>query len=285
MKFVETVTKDGLILQGLLCEPKKKSKKAILQIHGMSGNFFENDMIKPMLYDYPKNGITFLTVEQRGSELIRWFETKSGKIKLIGSANEKFEDSYYDIDAWVKFLKKQGYTQIYISAHSLGPTKVVYYMNKTKEKIKGLIFISPSDMYGLVLNKKIYPKYQKSLKEAKKLIGQKKPNQMLSEKLWDFYMLSAKTFLSLFDNKNTSVFNYFKPELGFNGLNKIEVPVLAFFGTKDDGVVTDPYEASDLLKKNLVKCPKYTGIVYKGAKHGFEGFENKIVKRVLNFVK
>ena len=285
--FVKTITKDGLVFQGLLGEPKKRTKKAILHIHGMAGNFFENNFLKTMMFEYPKHGISFLTVEHRGSEIIRWFGNKIGKktkYKLLGNAYEKFEDSYFDIDAWVKFLKKRGYKEIYLQGHSLGPTKIVHYLNKTKEKIKATIFISPSDIHGLVLHKKTYPEHKKLLNEAKGIIKKGK-NDLLKNSLWDTYTLSAKTYINILDNKKTAIFNYYKPSLGFSAIKKIKIPILSFFGTKDDGLVTDPYFSSDLLKKNATNCSKYVGVVFKGAKHSFEGFEKRITDKVINFIK
>ena len=66
-----------------------------------------------------------------------------------GNALEIFEESVFDIDAWVLFAKNLGYKEIYIQAHSLAPSKVVYYMNqKSHDFIKGLVLISPADMYA-----------------------------------------------------------------------------------------------------------------------------------------
>jgi predicted alpha/beta-fold hydrolase len=79
MQFVETTTEDDLILQGIIAEPKKKTKSAVLHIHGMAGNFWENDFIKTMISDYPANGHTFLTVETRGSETSKMVFTKKEK--------------------------------------------------------------------------------------------------------------------------------------------------------------------------------------------------------------
>ena len=42
------------------------------------------------LKEYPKNKLAFLTVETRGAELLRWFQTGDGKTKLIGNSYEIF---------------------------------------------------------------------------------------------------------------------------------------------------------------------------------------------------
>ncbi|MDO8460537.1 MAG: DUF1749 domain-containing protein [Nanoarchaeota archaeon] len=286
MEFVKTLTEDKLILQGLIAEPNKKSDTAILHIHGMAGNFWENSFIKTMIEEYPKNGYTFLTVETRGSELMRWFNTEDEKQVLLGNAHEIFEDCIYDIDAWINFLKYKGYKKIHLQGHSLGCSKIAYFKILNNDKtIKSLILISPSDMLGLALNEKGLPKHNKLLSEAQTAIKKGEKDKLL-DFFWDFALLSAKTYVNFFDkNAKTAIFNYYKPSLGFKTLEKINIPMLSIFGTNDDGIVTDPYESNNLIEKKAINCPKFTGQVIKGAQHDYEGFEKDVVNIVLAFLR
>lgn len=286
MQFVQTTTKDDLILQGLLAEPSKKTDTVILHIHGMAGNFWENSFIKTMLSDYPKNNITFLTVETRGAELIRWLSTSDDK-RLVGNSYEIFEESIYDVDAWVNYLKSKGYKNIHLQGHSLGCSKIVYYQKiKNNSLIKSLLFISPADMMGLLVEPKYKAEYERFLKEAKMLTKQGRENELLSEIHWTFARQSAKSFINFsFENDNLAIFNYYNPERGFKTINEITVPMLSILGTKDDGIATDAYKSTEMLKKNALKSKKFHGVVFDGAEHDFEGFEKKIVKEVLGFIK
>jgi len=227
MEFVETITEDNLVLQGLISEPEEKIDSVILHIHGMSGNFWENSFIKTMLKEYPKKNISFLTVETRGAELLRWFQTGDGKTKLIGDSYEIFEESVYDIDAWVNFLKSKGYNKIYLQGHSLGCSKIAYYQKiKNNPLVKSLLFISASDMMGLLVNDEEKPKYEKFLKEAKEFVQKGKENELLSGIQWEFAKQSAKSFLNFsFENDNLAIFNYYNPERGFE-LTKKKSPSL-----------------------------------------------------------
>lgn len=218
MKFVETKTKDDLILQGLLAEPKNKTDSVILHIHGMSGNFWENGFIKNMLEDYPKNNFAFLTVETRGSELLRWFETSDGDKRLLGNSYEIFEESIYDLEAWINFLKSKGYKNIHLQGHSLGCSKIAYYQKMKKDSsIKSLLFISPADMMGLLVTPGYKKEYDKFLKEAKELIKKGKENELLSDIHWGFARQSAKSFVNFsFENDNLAIFNYYNQERGFD---------------------------------------------------------------------
>ena len=239
-----------------------------------------------MLKEYPENKLSFLTVETRGAELIRWFQTSNGKTKLIGNSYEIFEESTYDINAWVNFLKSKGYKHIHLQGHSLGCSKIAFYQKVMKNPlVNSLIFISPSDMMGLLVNDRDKPHYDRFLKEAKELKKKGKENQLLSEIQWDFAMQSAKSFLNFsFENNNLAIFNYYNPEKGFDTIKSISVPMLSILGTKDDGIVTDAYKSNEILKKNASNCKKFKGVVFENAKHEFEGFEDKIVKEVISFL-
>ena len=286
MEFVKTTTKDKLILQGLLSESEEK-KEAILHIHGMSGNFWENEFIKSMLADYPKEGISFLTVETRGAELLRWFHTSDKKTKLIGNSYEMFEDCIVDIDAWMNFLKQKGYTNIHLQGHSLGCSKVAYYQKIKKNNfVKSLIFLSPSDMVGLLVEPNYKEEYRRNLEEAKELISKGKGTELLSNIQWEFARQCANSYVNFsFENDNLAIFNYYNPERGFETIKSIKVPILAFTGTKDDAIVTDHRESMELLKKNANNCPKFEYKVFDNAEHSFDGFGNKITKEVLSFLK
>jgi len=62
---------------------------------------------------------------------------------------------------------------------------------------------------------------------------------------------------------------------------------LAITGTKDDGIVPvmDAHGAMKKLESELKSSPKVKTIVYDGAKHSFDGFGERIVKDVIDFVK
>lgn len=287
MEFVETTTKDNLVLQGLLTEPSKKTDTVILHIHGMAGNFWENSFIKTMLSEYPKNNISFLTVETRGAELLRWFSTSDNDKRLVGNSYEIFEESIHDVEVWVNFLLSKGYKNIHLQGHSLGCSKIAYYQKtKNHPSVKSLLFISPADMMGLLVEPKYKAEYEKFHKEAKELTKKGKENELLSGIHWSFARQSAKSFLNFsFENDNLAIFNYYNPERGFKTINEIKVPMLSILGTKDDGIVTDAYESNEMLKKQANNSKKFHGVVFEDAQHDFDGFEKNIVKEVLNFIK
>ena len=152
--------------------------------------------------------------------------------------------------------------------------------------INSLLFISPADMIGLRVEPENIKEYEKSLKEAKELIKKGKGDELLSGIQWGFAKQSAKSFLNFScENDNIAIFNYYNSEKGFKTINSIKIPMLSILGTKDDGIVTDAYKSTEILKKESKNSKKFHGVVFDGAFHDFDGFEDKIVKEVLNFIK
>jgi len=286
MQYITTKTEDGIEFTGMLFEAVN-SNKLILHIHGMSGDMYTNSYYPAMHSYYPQNGWSFLVVEHRGTHSITQFNTDNG-IRNIGNSYEIFEDSVYDIKAWIAKAQKLGYEEIWLQSHSLGPSKVTYYMNIVQDNpVNGLIWLSPSDMIGLVNDPEGKKDHEICIKEAKELVNSNKGNQLLSHDLWGSMRLSANTYINFFgEQTNTAIFNYGNESLGWEKVKSIRVPVIAFTGTKDDGIVPvmDAHKAMTLLEGKLINSPRKKTVVYENADHDFEGFGDKIVNEVINFI-
>ena len=153
--------------------------------------------------------------------------------------------------------------------------------------IQGLIWLSPSDMIGLVNDPEGKKDHEICINEARYLIDIGEESKILSHDLWGCMRLSASTYNNFFgEDANTAIFNYGDNLRGWGMVNNIKVPVIAFTGTKDDGIVPvmDAYKAMELLKNQLINSPRKKMVVLDEANHDFEGFGDEIVKEVLNFI-
>ncbi len=285
IRFVKAITKDNLVFTGQLSK-REGNKNLILHIHGMGGSLYCNSFY-PFMHDfYPKHGYDFLVVENRGTHSVVGFGTKEGGIKIIGNTYELFEDSFLDIDAWMRKSLQLGYENIVLEAHSLGPSKIVYYYlraeEETRKHIRAFVLLSPVDMLGIAKEDK---NYSQLLEEAKRLIEKGKEGELLSKDLWGECRLSAKTFLNFFANERVAanVFPYHNPRSSkWEELAKIDIPVLAFSGMRD--VISHPKEAMDILKRKLTGSPKVETVVFERAEHDFKGYGEQLVKRVVHFL-
>lgn len=288
MRIVKITTLDKLHLTGFLSEANSKTKKSIIiHIHGMAGDPYTNTWYQHFHKLFPENGIAFLVGNHRGTGSITMFYREPDKYPNYGDSLEIFEDSVIDIDAWVQYAKGLGYKNIYIQAHSFAPSKVVYYMNQKKPaNINKLIFISPVDMLGLTLSNK--KAHNEMYSEAQLLLKKGKGEQLLTKLLDGEYYLSARTYVNLFSkDSKTNIFCYTDRKHDWSMVNKIDTPVLIISGTKDMPmeVVSSSKKAVAILKKQLIKSPQVITTIYDGAEHSFEGYEDRIIKDVVDFIR
>jgi pimeloyl-ACP methyl ester carboxylesterase len=286
MKIIKAKTEDGLYFSGQLFS--SGSKNIIIHIHGMSGDIYSNSFYPSMQQYYPENGWDFLVVENRGTHSVTQFNTDDG-IRNLGNAYEIFEDCVLDIKCWVEKAEEMGYEKIWLQSHSLGASKVVYYLTQVKNSpVEGLVWLSPSDMLGLVHDDEGQIDHDICMKEAVKLTSEGKDSALLSHDLWGSMRLSAKTYINFFsENSNTAIFNYANDSLGWEKVEAIKLPVIAFTGTKDDGIipVMDAYKAMDTLEEHLINSLGFKTVVYENAEHDFEGFGEEIAREVMSFVR
>lgn len=283
-KFVRIVTKDKLILSGNLYSPDKTTKKTILHIHGMSGNFYENLFLDYMAYEFTKNGYSFFSVNNRGAGTFFDFPIKGKKEahKRIGNAYEKFEECIFDIKAGIDFLEKEGFKEIILQGHSLGAVKVAYYMAKTKDKrVSKLILVSPSDMVGLTEDKD----HTKRMSLSKRLITEGKGSELLPDLLWGWARLSAATYVNLSErNTAVDVFNTYDKEAP-SCIKDITIPILAILGGTDDAAILPIKEALEVIKNKAKKAPRFGKLIIGKAPHSYFGYEKSLAKGIVDWLK
>lgn len=282
--LVQTTTTDNIRLHGLLV-PGDISKPAVLHIHGFEGDFFTNGFINPEAKALHNDNITFLTVQTRGMASDYLFHTTDDKWKRYGAHFEKHEEAYLDIDAWINFLKKQGYKKIILQGHSLGTVKIIRYLfeGSYPEVITKLILLAPFD--NIYMAESFTDKWKGQVKEAKQKVKDGKGEERTPKDWWDIN-ISYQSYVSwLDDNDYTHMFNFHDKSYSFPLLNKIQIPVKVIVGTKDEFLHTSnpehPEEAMEILKKNI---KQFSYRLIEGAKHSYAGYEAEVVKEIMNFI-
>jgi len=282
-KLVTALTKDNIWLQGLYCRPKIKSNKAILHIHGLQGNFYENYFVDPLAVGANKNNIAFLTVNQHGSGYRQDYWKKDfSDTRMYGGNYEMFEDCIIDINAWIKFLKQKGYTQIYLQGHSLGTLKVVFYQVKTTNPlVKALILLSPADLIGL-WKQKVKSKDKQYLSLARKFIRNNHEDKLMPEKT-SHYPVSAKTYYNFYGpDANTHIFDFHNSNFNYKYLKQIDIPTLAILGDKDN--YTKKGKADEylhMIKDNMKRCKIK---LFKNSDHWYIGREDQLAEFLVKWI-
>ena len=254
-ELVETTTKDGLYLHGLL-KKGEKSKYAVLYIHGFEEDFYSSNYI-PVIADALKdNSHTFLSVETRGSGSETEIRTTDEASRMLGSHFEILKEAYMDIDAWIEFLVEKGYHNIILLGHSLGCSKIVRYFAEGSHTkyVQKLVLMAPVDFHALT-EVVTDGKYKDFIHVAKQKRQQGKGIELVPNAYSDL-RISYQTFESILTLDHFGkMFNYADKDNNFMLLNKIDVPVKALAGSKDHYVnpmnPNHPEEAMDILKLNI----------------------------------
>ena len=283
--LVKVNTPDGLILHGLSVRPTKTTDKVIIHIHGSSGSFYFNSFYPYLFEMATKNGFAFLSTNSRGSDV---YNVEAG-VKPTGAAVEIFEECLIDIDTWIEFAVNQGYKNIILEGHSFGTNKIQYYLQKGKYKdiINSVILLGFCDSYGgqLVFLKKNCFKNEDILNEAKKLVSEGKPYQLLSHPFinWGELPQAAESYIShMSPDSELSKILPLKVNGKLPNFAKIDIPILGIVGDHDECTVIEPQNAVNLLNnanKNA-KC-----FMIKGSNHQYTGKEQELVALITSFIR
>ncbi len=292
MKFelVKTLTSDNLRLNGLFAEGKT-TNSAVLFIHGFEGDFYSHKWIVMLGEAMAEQGISFLTAQHRGTAKQQELITRHGKAHNAGSYFERLEEAYLDIDAWISFLERRGIEEVILAGHSLGTIKVVRYLfegNKVSV-VRKLVLLCPFDKNWLVKHtaqeiagtslEELVAIAEHNVKEGK--------GEQLAPNLFDEVPHSFANYLSWADQSEIGrMFDFHEAKYTFPLLTKIQIPVKIIVGTSDEFFhPSNPQHPEEAMNILLTKIPKSEGRLLQGARHSFKGYEEEMVREVVEFVE
>ena len=281
--FVRFKTGDGVELQGWLSN--EKSDIAAIHIHGKSGNGYENYFLDNLREMYGRNDISFFTIDTRGRGVISTFwqsdkkELVGQETKLGGSCFEIFEESIFDIQGAIDYLKGIGKKKFILQGHSLGSTKVVNYLvRKAHPEVMISILLAPTDMTGWA-NKD--PKNNDYMKKAEELIVKGKGEELNGAQVGlDESPLSAQSYLTM--HKAGSAVDIYGDRKDGALLGRVEIPTLIVYGDKDIGIIEIDRTINKWLERiNKIKNKNTQISIIKGSPHSFKGYE-KDLSQIVN---
>ena len=284
--FVRFDSIDNIELQGLYFLPDiKEVTSAIVHIHGLAGNFYENSFIDHMAQQYTNNGYAFLSFNNRGHDYINdVVRNEDGKLVSIqcGAAYEEFTECTFDIDGAVNFMRKKGITSIFLQGHSSGCNKIVYHLSQKKNTdIKGAILLSPCDDIGLHMES-VKNNYETLMATAQKYIKEGNENEIMPDGTFYSYPLSARTYFSSFKiGSPMDVFHYRDTEDAFSQLNEIKIPLLVTFGNNGE-FLSQPFNFVN--EKVFKKLNNISAFEVDGAPHNYANKEEVLIKIILNWL-
>lgn len=277
---------DGIELDSILFKPIKPTKKIIIHVHGKEGHFLQNHFVTTMGNAYPLHGYAFLSFNNRGhdymADLIK--KTSTGFIwEQGGSIFDILEDSVFDIQGIIDYVRNLGFTEIILQGHSLGPHKICYYLvNTPTHKISKIILLTTADVhYQFDVSIPDWPKYSLV---AKRMIDDGKGRDLMPVRLWSNCPISAATFWNYtHPYNNCFIFNGTHPEKEYKNFNKVTLPILIVNPENDVATGIKQDQAIELLKKNSISKQLKTHII-RNAVHNFMSKEDELVETILEWL-
>jgi pimeloyl-ACP methyl ester carboxylesterase len=298
-KLVEFMTSDNLKLPGMIFEPKKKTKKIAIYLHGngTSSVFYSLPNLNAQAEMLNKAGIAYLAFNNRGAHHYhRLKKSRNGKTErvLSGTAFELIKDCVKDIDAAVAFLRKQGYEEFYLIGMSTGANKIcVYNYYKPKNNISKYILLSGGDDSGIYYKELGEKKFKTLLKKAEEATKKGKGMELVPGKFLSI-PYSYRSIHDIMDpdgDYNDFPYNEYFNNLGlskkklFRHYSSIKKPALVVYGDKDEYAYPDMTRVMELLKEKSGAPEKSRFLLIEDADHGFTGQENELARAIANWLK
>lgn len=304
LQFVSLLSTDKLKLPGLLYTPDKPSKKAAVWLHGMgdSGMFYNPERINALGEALTGKGIAMLAFNNRGAHDSKSLFIDDESLPederryLAGTHYEKIADSVHDIGGAVKFLKGQGYSELYLMGHSSGANKIcVFDAGSKSNPFKKYVLAGPGDDSGLFYNELGEKKFWLALRYAKESIKQNQPEQVMP-KYTGMYPFSAKAGTDILDpdgDYNTfPLYEATAKRLGKKALFKeyarIKKPILVIYGENDEYTYTGggTQQALDIFRTfTNPEARKHSSFeIVPATDHGFHNQEKVFARLVADWL-
>lgn len=279
VSLVRVRTRDGLWLDGVMTEPRRRRSLALVWVHGLGSVFSSGQpLIRALSTRLNAAGIAYFKLNTRGHDTV----ARGGK-RLAGAAFERFGDSVEDLRAMIALARRAGYGQVILAGHSTGANKVLRYAGRARDRrVAGLILLGPvSDIAGEM--KRIGGRELRRRVAVAERIARRDPDALVPRA---FGFWSARRYISLYrPGEAEDVFPYYRPDARWPALRRVRVPVAAVVGSRDEYLDRRPAELLEALERNATRARSFTGIVVPGARHGFQNHEDVVARALVRWIQ
>lgn len=284
-KIIKFEATDGILLDGILNKCESDTDKILIQIHGMTSNCFKKRE-KIITNKVSSLKIDTLCFNNRGSEIIKYCQKKTGEKILQGTAYENIEDSYFDILGAIKYVVELGYKNVYLQGHSLGSTKIVYVYNKLLEEnnpylnyIKSIILLSLVDIPDML--KTFTPK--EFIELANNMEKENKLEELMPFEC-SIHPFSVKTYLKYIKYyENIDFARYSDENYDYEKINNIKIPLFMRWGNNKELIKQNAKDLVYILKNKLSNTLLDISYI-DGANHSYNGKEDVLAQEVYEFL-
>ena len=278
VSLVSAVTRDGVSLPGVMAEPARGRTAALVWVHGLGSTFATGQpLVRALSTRLNAAGLGYFKLDTRGHHVVG----RAGK-RLAGAAFERFEDCVKDIDAMVTLARRAGYRRVILAGHSTGANKVLHYAAKVRDRrVSALILLGPvSDVAGEM--KRIGARELRRRVAIAARLARRDPDALVPRA---FGFRGARRYVSLYRPGETEdVFPYYRPNARWTALRRVRLPLAVFLGARDEYLDRPADEVTAAFARNAVAVRSFTGVVVRGARHGFQGHESVLARAMVEWI-
>jgi pimeloyl-ACP methyl ester carboxylesterase len=285
-RLVRFEAADDVALAGLLYEPARTTKRAIIWLHGGGGaSVFESRRTNLLAQVFVDRGIAFFPFNNRGSGIVR----RAGP-DLGGAAFERIRDCVADLDGAIRELWRRGYRDITLAGHSTGANKIAVYDHyKPRNRAKRYVLLAGGDDTGLLYEDLGPRRFRALLAKARAMIKARRGAELAPRTVGPT-MMSWRAFYDVANpNGDYNVFPFMEAMRGvklsrrtFRFIRAIRKPSLYIYGDGDEYCFGDVPRCMSILSEHVSDRAEL--VVIRDADHGFSGREEELGALIAEWV-
>jgi pimeloyl-ACP methyl ester carboxylesterase len=278
--LVRAHTRDGLWLDGFLCEPRRRRRDvALIWVHGLGSAFASGQpLIRELASRLNAAGLAYLKLNTRGHDSV----TRGGG-RLVGAAFERFGDCVKDIRAMIALARQAGYERVLLAGHSTGANKVLHYAARVRDRrVRGLILLGPVADAAAEAKRVGIRELRRRVAVAAR-IARRDPDALVPRA---FGFWSARRYLSLYRPGGIEdVFPYYRPDGRWTALRRVRLPIAAILGSRDEYLDRSASEVLEAFARNATRSRSFTGIVIPDGNHAFQACEPALARAIVGWIR
>ncbi len=280
MYRLDVPTKRGVLLNGVLFRDtaSRKNDTVMIAITGIHGNFYSNPFYYNVGDTLNSGDIDFIYAQTNDAfGEIETMNVTTGQKEIIGSWNERFSYVDEDIEAYLSFVKDQGYEHIILAGHSLGANKVIYYLSRHQDaKIDHFFLLSPANLTYMMSG--VTDREKKTIKEQ---VDRGEGEKMLPFPFMGWVECIANTaydwqFSGILNNVHTA------KNGDFSQAEKITHTGALLVGTYDNFTDGDPSDFLRNLNDHMPSCKDNKLIFIEKTGHTYQMKHQELADDILH---
>jgi len=278
VSLVRIATRDGVWLDGVVAEPRRRGRTALIWVHGLGSVFSSGQLLtRELSTRLNAAGIAYFKFNNRGHDVV------AGRGRhLAGAAFERFGQSVEDIRAMVAFVRKCGYRRVILAGHSTGANKVLHYAARARDRRVGaIVLLGPVSDVAAEAKRLGARELRRRVAAAERIV--RRDPQGLVPRAWGFW--SARRYISLYrPGEAADVFTYYRPNARWTAFRSVRQPVAAIIGSRDEYLDRPARDVIEAFRRNAVRARSFTGAVVPRTRHGFQAHERELADLVVRWV-